>query len=80
MHSVINREGRDALYQQIAADLRDGITGGKYAPGARLPSETDLMNTHGVARLTARRARRVLRDEGLVEIIPGRGAFVAAAA
>jgi DNA-binding GntR family transcriptional regulator len=30
-----------------------------------------------VARLTARKAVRVLADEGLVEVVPGRGVYVA---
>jgi DNA-binding GntR family transcriptional regulator len=35
------------------------------------------MQEHGVARLTARKAVRVLADEGLVEVVPGRGVYVA---
>jgi GntR family transcriptional regulator len=35
------------------------------------------MQEHGVARLTVRKAVRVLVDEGLVEVVTGRGAYVA---
>lgn len=45
-------------------------------PGDRLPGENDLMATHGVARMTARRALSVLRDEGVAEARKGAGVFV----
>jgi len=34
------------------------------------------MQEHGIARETARKAVRVLLDEGLVEIVQGRGSYV----
>jgi DNA-binding GntR family transcriptional regulator len=34
------------------------------------------MQEFGVARETGRKAVRILRDEGLVQIVQGRGAFV----
>lgn len=64
------------MYLQLAAILREAIRRGEYPPGRRLPSETTLMQQHGVARETARKAVRVLADEGLAEVVPGRGAFV----
>jgi GntR family transcriptional regulator len=64
------------LYQQIAAILRGQIERGEIAPGRPVPSETQLMQRYEVARLTARKAVRVLADEGLVEVVPGRGAYV----
>jgi GntR family transcriptional regulator len=48
----------------------------RTARGRALPSETTLMQEHGIARETARKAVRVLRDEGLVEIVQGRGSYV----
>ena len=62
--------------EQLAAILRDGIDRGEYAAGRALPSETTLMQQHGLARETVRKAVRVLRDEGLVQIVQGRGAYV----
>ncbi len=64
--------------RQIADDLRARITAGDLAPGARLPSITTLMQEHGVARNTARRALGILVDEGLIEIVHGWGSFVRA--
>jgi GntR family transcriptional regulator len=72
----IDRDGKVPIYRQIADELRHGIDTGEYPAGRRLPSETELVSTYQVARLTARRAVRALAEEGLVEVIPGRGAFV----
>lgn len=74
---TVDHEGKTPLYLQIAAILRDAIESGAYQPGRPIPSETQLMQEHGVARLTARKAVRVLAGEGLVEVVPGRGAYVA---
>jgi GntR family transcriptional regulator len=41
-----------------------------------LPSESTLVQEHGVSRGTARRAVAVLRDEGLVFTVPQRGTYV----
>ena len=74
---TVDHEGKTPVYLQIAAILRDAIERGDYPPGRPIPSETRLMQQHGVARLTARKAVRVLAGEGLVEVVPGRGAYVA---
>jgi GntR family transcriptional regulator len=64
------------VYVQLAAILRDRIRSGDLAPDRPLPSYMTLMQEHGVARGTAAKAVRVLVDEGLVRIVPGRGAYV----
>jgi GntR family transcriptional regulator len=69
---------RRPKYQQIADALRTAIQSGEYGPGDRLPGENDLMATHGVARMTARQALGVLRNEGLAEARKGAGVFVRA--
>ncbi|CPT43018.1 mercuric reductase/transcriptional regulator, fusion [Mycobacteroides abscessus subsp. abscessus] len=71
---------QDALpYEQIAHMLRQAITSGELAPGERLPAETKLAKTFGVARMTVRRAVQELRDEGLLVPAPGRRVAVRAA-
>ncbi|CAM5436344.1 GntR family transcriptional regulator OS=Streptomyces tendae OX=1932 GN=GUR47_26010 PE=4 SV=1 [Streptomyces tendae] len=67
---------RRPKYQRIADALREAIRSGEYGPGDRLPGENDLMATHGVARMTARQALSVLRDEGVAEARKGAGVFV----
>jgi GntR family transcriptional regulator len=64
------------VYVQLAALLRAAIKRGELAPDRPLPSYTTLMQEHGVARGTAAKAVQVLVTEGLVRIVPGRGAYV----
>lgn len=65
------------LYAQLADILREMITSGQLEPRSPLPSESYLQQEQGVARGTVRMAVRILRDEGLVVTIGGRGTFVA---
>lgn len=60
------------------ARLRDGIATGRWAPGARLPSERDLSEQFGVSRQILREAVQRLVGQGLVEVRPRRGLFVVA--
>ena len=46
-------------------------------PGSPAPSERELVQHFGVARMTVRQALDALVSEGLLERIPGRGTFVA---
>jgi len=75
---VIDPTSDRAVYQQIADHLREAIRGGKYAAGDRLPSESELVSSYGVSRVTARRALAVLAGEGLTYSEHGRGVFVRA--
>ena len=73
---TIDHEGKTPVYLQLAAILREAIERGDYPPGRRLPSENTLLQEYGLARGTVRKAARVLADEGLVEVVPGRGVYV----
>lgn len=64
------------VYLRIADELRAAILEGRLADGDRLPGENTLMQTYGVARMTARQALAVLRNEGLAVSRKGSGIFV----
>ena len=64
-------------YLQVAAWLRSRIESGELAPGDVLPSEKELTDVTGLARITVRKAVRVLREEGLVYTVAQRGTYVA---
>lgn len=68
--------GRRPKHQEIAASLLARITAGEYAPGAKLPSESDIMAEHQVARSTARQALALLMNWGIAEARKGSGVYV----
>src|SRR6266540_7551683 len=76
----ISRRSNWPLYLQIADELRDQILNEALRPGARLPSEHDLMEQYGAARQTVRKAIAELKSEGLLDSERGRGVFVRARA
>lgn len=64
------------LKAQLAGILRSRIESGELQPRQALPSESFLMQEHGVSRGTVRQAMAILRDENLVITIQGRGTYV----
>jgi DNA-binding GntR family transcriptional regulator len=76
MAREINRESPVPPSRQVAGWLREDIELGAYAPGQRLPSIADLVQTYGVARDTAAKALRILVSEGLAETSQGMGTYV----
>jgi DNA-binding GntR family transcriptional regulator len=71
----IDEGSPDWPYRQVAARLRERIAAGQLGP--RLPSYMTLAHELGVSPMTVQRAIGVLRDEGLIVTVPGRGTFVA---
>ena len=66
----------EAMYRQIADDLRGKIESGEIAPGAQLPTEIELMDQYDASRNTVRDAIKLLTTRGLVEARAGQGTFV----
>lgn len=74
--SGIDHEGPEPVYRQLAAIIRDRIESGQLRPDRPIPSESQLYREFGVARGTVRKAVEVLRNDGLVDTVAGRGSFV----
>ncbi|MEU8252258.1 winged helix-turn-helix domain-containing protein [Nonomuraea sp. NPDC048916] len=72
---MVKNTGRPG-YLQIADDLRAQIRGGSLAPGAPLPSTTQLAEQYDASLSLVKEAVRVLRTEGLVVGQQGKGVFV----
>jgi GntR family transcriptional regulator, transcriptional repressor for pyruvate dehydrogenase complex len=66
------------LAGEVVKRIADAIRGGWLEPGARLPTEQELMAALGVSRTVVREAVAALRADGLVTTRQGSGAFVAA--
>lgn len=73
--SNTGRIQRTALHDALVGRLRDMIIEGDLAPGTRL-HETHLGEQLGVSRTPLREAIKYLASEGLVELVPSRGATV----
>ena len=65
-------------YGQVRESVRSAIEGRVYAPGDRLPADSELAVQYKTSRLTVIRALRDLEVEGLVRRKAGSGTFVCA--
>ncbi|MCC7486182.1 MAG: GntR family transcriptional regulator [Burkholderiales bacterium] len=72
----IARIRRKPLPDEVAARLRQLISDGNLRPGTRM-YEKPLSEQLGVSRTPLREAFKVLATEGLLEIVPHRGAIIA---
>ncbi|MCG8512098.1 MAG: FadR family transcriptional regulator [Rhodospirillales bacterium] len=63
---------------RVLSQLKEAIVKGRYAPGAKLPSERELIDSFGVSRIVIREAIRALEMTGFVTIRQGAtgGAYV----
>jgi DNA-binding GntR family transcriptional regulator len=68
--------GAESLHEKLVIQLRDLIVEGEIEPGARI-SERLLCERFGVSRTPLREVLKVLASEGLVDLLPNRGARVA---
>lgn len=72
---MIDDQSPEPLYRQVAGILRERIASGDIT--SRLPSLKTITQEYGVSHVTAEKAVALLREEGLVVVVIGRGAFVA---
>ena len=77
----------DPMYKRVAEDLRGKIESAQIAPGSKLPTELELMESTAkssatpqeglqISRNTVRDAIKLLVTRGLVVTRPGKGTFV----
>lgn len=63
---------QEKLYYDLLKDIQQGV----YKPGDMLPSESALIESYGVSRVTVRAALAKLVEKNLVVKRRGKGAFV----
>ncbi|MDJ0944520.1 MAG: GntR family transcriptional regulator [Kiloniellales bacterium] len=66
---------RRSLHDEVVGRLRDMILKGELRPGERIP-ERVLCERFGISRTPLREALKVLATEGLIDLLPNRGAAV----
>jgi DNA-binding GntR family transcriptional regulator len=67
---------RRSLHDEVTNQLRDLIVEGELSPGQKVP-EAELCRRFGVSRTPMREALKVLAAEGILQLLPNRGAVVA---
>ena len=60
------------VYDHLYSMIKDGA----FPAGSQLPSEPDLAVQMDVSRMTLRKALSLLREDGLIQNIQGKGNFV----
>lgn len=65
---------RPVLHEQVTQRLRQMLVEGRIAPGSKL-NERELCEVLSVSRTPLREAIKALAAEGLVELLPNRGAI-----
>jgi DNA-binding GntR family transcriptional regulator len=71
----ISKVGRQRLHDTVVEHLQNLIIEGALEPGSKL-NEREVCERLGISRTPLREAMKVLATEGLIDIIPNRGAFV----
>ena len=71
---TVDHDSAVPLYVQVAALLRGRIESGELV--SRLPSLKTITEEYEVSHITAEKAIQVLKDEGLVEVVVGKGTYV----
>ena len=66
--TVLNRDS-------LVSYLKEQIISGHFAEGSKLPSERTIAEEYGLSRPAVREALRDLAGRGLIETVPGRGAY-----
>lgn len=80
MRLMVSPEAASATappFARVKQFLKDGLAAGRWAPGALMPSEAELVARFGVSRMTVNRALRELQAEGLIVRTQGVGTFAA---
>jgi len=67
---------KGSLHNEAVARIRDMIVEGALEPGSKI-SEKQLCELFGISRTPLREALKVLATEGLLDLLPNRGAHVA---
>jgi GntR family transcriptional regulator len=75
MPMTVDRARSVPSYVQLAEHLETRIVRGDIAPGARLPSEQQLIEQTGLSRITVRHALTLLERDGWIIRRQGLGTF-----
>lgn len=78
IETLHENETARSLHDRIMSDIQGHIVSGRWAPGHRIPFETDLAAQYGCSRMTANKVLTQLSRAGLLERKRKLGTFVKA--
>ena len=64
------------MYVQVAEHIAARIEAGELSGGQRMAPERDVATEYGVAYNTVRKSMELLRQQGLIVTMHGRGTYV----
>jgi len=76
MLMALDRTAPEPLRDQLADLIRRKISDGTWPPRTAIPSITALASEYQVSVITVQKAIAILKDEGLLFGVPGKGTFV----
>lgn len=76
MNITISNTSNAAIYEQIVAQIKDGIIRRELQPEEALPSIRSLARDLQISVITTKRAYEQLEAEGLIYSQPGKGFYV----
>ena len=77
LNVVVSRDDESNLYRQIEHQLREFIAFHKFEDGEQLPTQRAMATILGVNLHTVGHAYKNLANEGILEVIQGKGTFIA---
>jgi len=77
MRILISNSSPDPIYEQIVRQIKAQIISGELPEGAPLPSIRKLAHELQISVITTKRAYEELDKEGLLDMVGGKGTFVA---
>lgn len=73
---MLKQDAMTPLYVQLMDEVEKDIKNGKYKPGDRIMTESEMAKVYGVSLITVRKAIGSLMEKGLVVRRQGKGTFV----
>lgn len=76
MEILISYQSKRPIYEQIVIQIKKKILEGELKAGTNIPAMRTLAKSLNVSVVTVQKAYEILRDEGFINTIVGKGTFV----
>ena len=76
MEILISYQSKDPIYIQIVSQIKKLVLDGKLKHGDSIPAMRTLAKELNVSVITVQKAYEILRDEGFLNTVVGKGTFV----